>query len=84
MLKDEILQPPLSRWSWFYTNEEERQSGGGERLKVTASAIFVDGFWKVRNLVRGNLELENLLNAFPVLTYRKIPKISPGAYIFQN
>ena len=55
--------------SWFYTNEEERQSGGGERLKFTASAMFVDGFWKLRNLVRGNLELVNLLNTFPILTY---------------
>ena len=52
MLKDENLQPPLSRWSWFYSNEEERQSGGGERLKFTPSAIFVDGFWNGRKLVR--------------------------------
>ena len=50
-------------WSWFYSNEEESQSGWGESwLKFTTTAIFVDGFWKERNLERRSLELANLLN----------------------
>ena len=38
------MQPPLPRWSWFYSNEEERQTGRGEKLKFSAPAIFIDGF----------------------------------------